>query len=188
MHSMRFVSLGALASIPVLAGISLAPSEPLAARPARARLPLQVAVLVLAAGFTGLYMHRTLAGTQSDVRAHFPVDAVTFLERQHLPGRIFNSYSFGGYLIWRLYPRYRVFVDSRADVYGGAFLTHFVEIYQAEVNPRPLFDRLDVRTVIVEPQATVGALLSMGHDWKKVYEDPVAVIYTRAVAKGRAQP
>jgi hypothetical protein len=180
LHSMRFVSLCALAAIPILAGVLPERSESAGPEPARRRLPLQIAAVVLAAGFAGWFIHRSFAGTQAVVRARFPVEAVNFLEQHHLPGRIFNSYDFGGYLIWRLYPQYRVFVDGRADVYGDAFLTHFVEIYRGEVNPRPEFDRLGVRTVIVEPQAIVAALLSMGHDWKVVYADRVAVVLTRA--------
>jgi hypothetical protein len=188
LHSMRFIALSALAAIPILAGISLARAQSPASQPSRARLPLEVAVLVMAAGLTGGILHRALAGAPAEVREHFPVAAVNFLEQHRLPGRIFNSYSFGGYLIWRLYPRYRVFVDGRADVYGGPLLTHFVEIYKGEVNPRPVFDRLGVNTVIVEPQAMVGALLSMGHDWKRAYQDRVAVIYTRAVTMPTARP
>lgn len=188
LDSMRFVSLCALAAIPVLAGVLPERAESASPRAARSRMPLQVAAVVLAAGFAGWFIHRSFAATQSVVRGRFPVEAVNFLEQHHLPGRIFNSYDFGGYMIWRLYPQYRVFVDGRADVYGDAFLTHFVEIYRGEVNPRPEFDRLGIRTVIVEPQAMVAALLSMGHDWKVVYADRVAVILTRSAAPNDAPP
>jgi hypothetical protein len=188
LHSMRFISLCALAAIPVLAGVLPKRAESPAPKPARTLLPLQIAAVVLAAGFAGWFIRRSFAGTPAVVRAHFPVEAVNFLEQHHLPGRIFNSYDFGGYLIWRLYPEYRVFVDGRADVYGDAFLTRFVEIYLGEVNPRPEFDRLGIRTVIVEPQAMVGALLSMGHDWKIVYADRVAVILTRSSPAHDAPP
>ena len=47
----------------------------------------------------------------------FPVGAVDFIERTGIDGNIFNSYEFGGYLIWRGYPERRVYVDGRSDVY-----------------------------------------------------------------------
>lgn len=186
LHSMRFISLSALAGIPLLAGMMLARAPSPAAHPAHARRPLQVAALLVAAGLTGWVLYRAIVTAPEVVRRDFPVAAVNFLKQHQLPGRIFNAYSFGGYLIWRLYPQYRVFVDGRADVYGGAFLERFVNIYRAEVNPRPVFNRLGVDTVIVQPQAALCVLLNMGNDWKRVYQDRDAVIYTRAAALPRA--
>src|SRR5207249_12003311 len=42
-----------------------------------------------------------------------PVAAVDFIETRHVPGPIFNKYGWGRYLIFRLYPDYRVFADGR---------------------------------------------------------------------------
>src|SRR6185503_3618155 len=49
-----------------------------------------------------------------------PVAAVEFLKSQRLPGPIYNRYGWGGYLIYQLYPEYRVYIEGRADVYGDA--------------------------------------------------------------------
>ena len=178
LHSMRYLSLFALISIPTLSAVRPVRNTP-SQQPVRLSIPLCAALLLLAAALAGWRMHSVFARLPEIERTRLPANAATFLEQHHLPGPIFNSYSFGGYLIWRLYPDYRVFVDGRADLYGDAFLSHFVEVYEAQVNPRTEFDRLGIRTVIVEPSAMVGVLLGMGHDWKKVYEDRVAVIYTR---------
>lgn len=48
----------------------------------------------------------------------FPEGTAGFLEREELEGNLYNDADFGGYLIWRLYPRVRVFVDGRHEVYG----------------------------------------------------------------------
>jgi len=42
----------------------------------------------------------------------YPQKAVNFLEKQHIKGNIFSTYSVGGYLIWKL-PGKRVFIDGR---------------------------------------------------------------------------
>ena len=42
-----------------------------------------------------------------------PVRAVDFIAEKSLPEPLFNPYEWGGYLIWRLYPDYQVFIDSR---------------------------------------------------------------------------
>jgi|GEM_PF-1022185 len=37
-----------------------------------------------------------------------------FLEETRIPGPMYNFYTWGGFLIWRLYPQYKVFIDGRA--------------------------------------------------------------------------
>jgi hypothetical protein len=43
-----------------------------------------------------------------------PVKAADFLLDHHIRGHLFNTYSQGGYLLWRLYPEQKVFMDGRA--------------------------------------------------------------------------
>jgi hypothetical protein len=42
-----------------------------------------------------------------------PVKEVAFLKKYRLEGPIFNDYITGGYLLWALYPDYKVFIDPR---------------------------------------------------------------------------
>jgi len=48
----------------------------------------------------------------------FPESAAAFVERENVPGRIFNSYDEGGYLSWRLGPKYPDYIDGRAIPFG----------------------------------------------------------------------
>ncbi len=48
----------------------------------------------------------------------FPEGAAAFIEREDVPGRIFNSYDEGGYLAWRLGPKYPDYIDGRALPFG----------------------------------------------------------------------
>ena len=43
---------------------------------------------------------------------YYPSKAVTYLESSKCKGNIFNSYNFGGYLIWKL-PNSKVYIDGR---------------------------------------------------------------------------
>jgi len=50
----------------------------------------------------------------------YPEGAVQFLKANTIPGNMYNPYYWGGYLIWSLYPDYKVFIDGRGlieDVY-----------------------------------------------------------------------
>ena len=44
----------------------------------------------------------------------YPVEAADFLDKSGLHGRVFNDYAFGGYLLWRLSPEFKFFIDGRA--------------------------------------------------------------------------
>src|SRR5271165_6605238 len=48
----------------------------------------------------------------------FPQRAAEFIEREKLPGEIFNTYNEGGYLTWKLGPQRRVYIDGRDTLYG----------------------------------------------------------------------
>ncbi|MCF8278440.1 MAG: hypothetical protein K9J17_17060 [Flavobacteriales bacterium] len=50
-----------------------------------------------------------------------------FLRSQEIPGKMFNNYDFGSYLIYHLHDRQKVFVDNRPEAYSVAF---FDSIYK----------------------------------------------------------
>ena len=54
----------------------------------------------------------------------YPVGAADFVIANDLKGNLFNTYFWGGYLIWRLGPERKVFVDGRnIDAQGGGEAT-----------------------------------------------------------------
>jgi hypothetical protein len=110
----------------------------------------------------------------------FPAAAVDFLQKENLPGALYNAYGWGGYLIWRLYPAQRVFIDGRADVYGDAFIEDvFLKAYRGGADWRAPLEQSAVRVVLIEPGAPLAVQLAREREWRKVYEDSQAVIYAR---------
>ena len=108
-----------------------------------------------------------------------PVAAVEFLKSQRLPGPIYNRYGWGGYLIYQLYPEYRVYIDGRADVYGDAFFTEAMQMYDGVGNWKEPLDRYGIQTVIIDPNVALSAALRNDNEWSNVYEDNQAVIFRR---------
>ena len=51
------------------------------------------------------------------VASYFPDRLTQFIEANGVRGHMLNSYSFGGYLIWSLYPEHRIFMDGRNEVF-----------------------------------------------------------------------
>ncbi|MEK7546720.1 MAG: hypothetical protein AAB536_00860 [Patescibacteria group bacterium] len=58
-----------------------------------------------------------------------PVKAVDFIKENQIHGPLFNLYNEGGYLIFRLWPEDKVFIDGRSEVYGGQPIIDFFTIF-----------------------------------------------------------
>ena len=145
------------------------------------RLGLLNSVLLLVIVVAGLGRVAMVIANQGAVeRATFPAAAVDFLQAQKVTGTIFDSYGWGGYVMWRLYPTARVFIDGRADVYGDAFIENeYMKAYRGGVDWRTPLDRYSVRTVLVEPDAPLAAQLAQDAAWRQVYADKQAVVFER---------
>jgi len=75
------------------------------------------------AGPSTLAFNRQLARGEAVTPGAYPEEAVHFVLRARLPGRMYNRNNYSGYLIWRLSPEhYKVFTDSRFDIFGQDFL------------------------------------------------------------------
>jgi len=114
--------------------------------------------------------------------AFFPEEAATFLERHHLDGRVFNSYKFGAYLMWRRWPANQVFIDGRYDavLFDEALLE---EYFRAHRDPAAL-DRIaakygvELLVLDADPERRI-AYLTRPSSWARVYWDPVAEVFVR---------
>lgn len=109
----------------------------------------------------------------------FPAEAVDFMLSRKLPQPVYNEYGWGGYLIWRAFPDYRVYIDGRADVYGDAFLEEFLMTHSGEMSWQEPLNRNGVNTVLVQPNTPIASLLRQASGWQKVFEDSQAVMFTR---------
>jgi len=179
LYAMRNLPLFVLVAFPLAAEYAYWPNWKLPSWSFGLQKPLQAATLLLVA-IVAAKIASDHIGRELDLeQTRFPVRATSFLEAQKLPGPLFNSYEFGGYLIWRLYPRYRVYVDGRTDLYGDAFLENFIQVYEVNVDPRVTLNRDGIHTIMVEPRSTLAAFLRTQTEWKRLYEDPVAVIFSR---------
>jgi hypothetical protein len=128
----------------------------------------------------------------------FPSGAADFLLAHHVSGPMYNTYELGGYLIWRLWPQEKVFIDGRA--LSESVFNDYARILYNHSNAdglptaQELLDRYNIQTIVMngfeysEGLAYNLALsLSSGQDkWKLVYNDPESVIFMRNPPEGVA--
>jgi hypothetical protein len=110
---------------------------------------------------------------------NFPETAVNWLLDNKPQGNIFNSYGWGGYLIWRMYPEYHVFIDGRADVYGDKFIFEYMTIYRVEQGWEEKLDNQSVNVILVESNAPLANILRQSTTWRTAFEDKNSAIFIR---------
>lgn len=134
-----------------------------------------VVLLAVAILAVSLYAFAKIAGNEAAIAARYPVTAVDYLESSGLAaGRGYNSYNWGGYLIWRELP---VFIDGRADVYGDDFMIYYRRTMDLRENWRAPLAEYDVDYVMMERDAALFTLLEATGAWREIYADDVARIY-----------
>lgn len=109
-----------------------------------------------------------------DREAAYPGQAVTYL-RQHgcAGGNLFNSYDYGGYLIWKL-PQLPVYIDGRMpswrDKNGQKYMDHYEALAQGRIPYQADFSTYNIRCAVIEKGEDSQPLVSEldGDGWKTV--------------------
>ncbi len=134
-------------------------------------------ILVVAVGTAVIWSITKISNNDTAIAARYPVAAVDYLEASGLDAaRGYNSYNWGGYLIWRGVP---VFVDGRADVYGDPFLLRYRETFEVRSTWQAPLDEYNVDYVLMERGTPLTAVLAASPEWSQVYEDEIAEIFVR---------
>jgi hypothetical protein len=95
--------------------------------------------------------------------------------------RVLTSDQWGDYLIYRLYPRTRVFFDGRSDFYGEAIGEDYRELLAAGRGSRDLMARYGFTVALLPLDWPLGQILERDPDWQVVYRDRQAVLLVRGV-------
>jgi hypothetical protein len=133
----------------------------------------------------GLLASRTVMDARFDGK-RFPVQAVDFLERIPVREPVFCPDSWGGYLIYRLYPRTLVVLDDRHDLYGAEFLKKYLRIVRGQDQGNQALLEMHSKWVLCPRSSTVENLLKEIPEWIDVYHDDTAVLLH--LSEGRAAP
>jgi hypothetical protein len=114
-------------------------------------------------------------------RNRFPADAATFLSRNTYgpPTRLYASWQWGGYLIYRLWPSLKVFDDGRTDFYGPAFVEEGLLAWNADPEWRNILERYQVNTALLPVDSALASVLRERPEWKPIYQDHLAVIFAK---------
>jgi hypothetical protein len=93
--------------------------------------------------------------------------------------RILTSDQWADYLIFRLYPRQRVFYDGRSDFFGPALGSDYRTLMAADRSWRELVERYQFQLALLPHDWPLSTALEREAGWRRVYEDRVGVLLAR---------
>jgi len=140
-------------------------------------LIVPVAALMLALG-----LNRGSVGSLEIIPDHFnpgkfPVAAVARAREAKLPGRVFDAWGWGGYIMY-------AWPDARLHVDPLKFNDETIKSYSTIEEMRPGWqkemDRWNIQTVLIHVKSPMAKGMAMEPEWKAWYRDTLAVVYRRA--------
>lgn len=143
------------------------------------------AALVIVAGIAGT----VIEGQALQLRPaywKYPKGAAEFLIEHHITAPMFNTYESGGFLLWKLWPQERVFVDGRA--LNEQVFADYRRIIGNDDQAQELLKKYGIEVILTNafeaisgsPYFLPAALSDPSQkEWKLVYRDEQAVIFMR---------
>jgi hypothetical protein len=116
----------------------------------------------------------------------FPVEAVSRnsnLLASSAAARLLTSDQWGNYVIYRIYPRARVFYDGRSDFYGERIGEDYQVLLEAGRRYREVMDRYRFTAALLPLDWPLGLILEHEPDWRVEYRDRQAVLLLRDAGK-----
>ncbi len=113
---------------------------------------------------------------------NYPARALAALRDPQSAGNVFTNDEWGDYLIYRLYPSTKVFVDGRFDFYGEKFSQKYLDLMNVKYGWDATLNHYSIATVLVPVESSLAGALKESRGWRVVFDDGVAVVFRRSAS------
>ncbi len=120
----------------------------------------------------------TLRETSSGFREGFPLSALEQLSTRP-PGPIFHTPDFGGVITWKLWPKFKAFIDDRNQVVSQSLYEEFFTLDKAKPGWREVLEKHQFRYALLRPDSPLRLLLEMQAGWKLLFRDENSLLFVR---------
>lgn len=108
----------------------------------------------------------------------FPVQAANWLIENPQTGLMYNEFDWGGYLIYRLWPGQKIFMDGHTHIYGDKMSKEYMDVMNLEKNWNEVLEKYQVQWAIVRQEEGLATALSQ-QGWQTLYQDTTSIILRR---------
>lgn len=196
LYSMRYIPLCAIVYAPILSrhgDILIQESKARGSRLLKERSELYGKIDASAKGYAiPLVVLAVLAGlTAGKIPIRFtekntPTASIDFLRENPIRGNMFNNDEIGDYVIYNLYPKYKVFVDGRSDMYGTPIMKEYLKVVAIEPGWENTLAKYDINYIFFYTDSILVRHLLTDAGWKGIYSDNVASIFIRNIPENAA--
>jgi len=142
--------------------------------------------LMAGIGIALVHYSPSKADMEKKVGAQFPVQALQYMRGHSVPGPLFNSYGFGGYMIEA---GYKTFIDGRSELFEQTgVLGDYMHMTLLKPGALQVLRGYGIQSCLVERDEPFATLLASSPDWNKVYSDQVSALYVKRGASNAATP
>jgi hypothetical protein len=111
------------------------------------------------------------------VADQFPVQALAYMQQHSVPGPLFNSYGFGGYMVEA---GYKTFIDGRSELFEQTgVLNAYMHITMLKPGAMQVLNGYGIRACLLQRDEPLSTVLASMPDWQKVYSDNVSALYVK---------
>jgi len=140
-------------------------------------LAVPVTILMLALGFNRGFIGGLPVIPDRFNPKTFPTVAVEKARQANLPGRVFDAWGWGGYIMYA-WPTASLHVDPLK--FNAETMTSYTLIEDMQPGWQKEMDRWQIRTVIVSSKSPMAKGLALEPAWKVWYRDSTAAVFRRA--------
>jgi len=115
--------------------------------------------------------------------SRFPAAATDVIAENHIRGPVLCPDSWGGYLIYRLYPQTSVFMDDRHDLFGDQTIKRYLIVMRVAQEWKTVIDVEKLDWVLVPEGSSLANVLKQTPPWTIISEDQTAVLFHRSEAE-----
>ncbi|GAA0569806.1 hypothetical protein [Actinomadura livida] len=172
--ALRNLAIASLVGLPIAARLLATPEK---GRERRSPADLGVIVVMTA---TVALVSGTILSRPVFAFDEYPVRAMRVIEQKGLLGqRLFTTHTWNAYVIHAYWPRQKVFMDDRYDMYPVAFTREYMKVRNGGPEWRGMLDRYRVQVVMWETGAPLTQLVATDRAWRQIYRDRQATVFVR---------
>lgn len=126
------------------------------------------------------------------IKLYYPTNAARFIKENNMQGTMFNEYNYGGYLLYTLYPKQKVFIDGRAEVYLCCEIPSIDLLFDKKLLPdkeyqkilNAMWDQYAISFAVIKTKEDtytekVAKILTDDPEWNLIFWDDTAQIFLR---------
>lgn len=169
-----------LAVVPIVGLAVVARAAAVDGRQEDRRSPVNLVALVLLLLIGGSALSQAAGEKDYDLSA-YPVQAMKAVDQQGLLGtELLTTDAWGAYVIDEYWPRQRVFIDDRYDMYPTELAEEYFKLAKAMPGWADILDRHHITTIVWPNVKPLSQVLDLAPGWRRIHQDKLASVWVRS--------